>query len=69
MLSRHSVGTHQENMLTRNWSGNARSQSSEFAEPLWTDSGLKSGISVRELISTSKKKKKMKKKKALAGNK
>ena len=26
------------------------------AEPLWTDPGIKSGISVRELISTLKKK-------------
>ena len=33
-------------------------QSSQLAEPLWTDPGLKSGVSVRELISTSKKKKK-----------
>ena len=31
---------------------------SQLAEPLWTDPGLKSGISVRELISTWKKKKK-----------
>ena len=37
----------------RNMSGNIRPQSSEFAEPLWDDPGLKSGISVRELISTS----------------
>ena len=35
-------------------SGNIRPQSSQLAEPLWTDSGIKSGISVRELISTSK---------------
>ena len=34
------------------WSGNTRPQSSQLAEPLWTDPGLKSGISVRELIST-----------------
>ena len=40
------------NELTRNSSGNARLQSSQLAEPLWTDPGLKSGISVRELIST-----------------
>ena len=33
-------------------------QSSQLAEPLWNDPGLKSGISVRELISTLKKKKK-----------
>ena len=36
-----------------------------FAEPLWTDPGLKSGLSVCELISTLKKKRK----KAQAGNK
>ena len=41
------------NELTRNSSGNIRSQSSQLAEPLWTDPGLKSGIkSVRELSST-----------------
>ena len=33
-------------------SGNTQSQSSQLAAPLWTDPGLKSGISVRELIST-----------------
>ena len=32
--------------------GNARPQSSHLAEPLWNDPGIKSGISVRELIST-----------------
>ena len=41
----------------RMW-GNARPQSSQLAEPLWTDPGIKSGISVRELISTLKKKRK-----------
>ena len=40
------------NELTRNSSGNPRSQSSQLAGLLWTDPGLKSGISVRELIST-----------------
>ena len=45
------------NELTRNSSGNIRSQSSQLAKPLWTAPGLKSGISVRELISTLKKKK------------
>ena len=40
------------NELTHNTSGNTRSQSPQLAEPLWTDLGLKSGISVRELIST-----------------
>ena len=41
----------------RNLSGNIRLQSSQLAEPLWTDPGVKSGISVRELIPTLKKKK------------
>ena len=40
MLSRYSVRTYQENELTRN--------SFELAEPLWTDRGVKSGISERE---------------------
>ena len=40
------------NELTRNLSGNTRPQSSQLAEPLWTNPGIKSGISVRELIST-----------------
>ena len=35
-----------------------RPQSFQFAEPLWTDPGVKSGISVRELISTSEEKRK-----------
>ena len=48
--------------LTRNQSGKFRLQSSQLAEPLWTDHGLRSGISVRDLISTEKKKK------AQAGN-
>ena len=39
------------NELTRDSSGSTRSQSSQLAEPMWTDPGLKSGISVRELIS------------------
>ena len=46
------------NELTRDSSLNTRSQSSQLAEPLWTDPGLKSEISVRKLISTLKKKKK-----------
>ena len=40
------------NELTRNSSGNTWSQSSQLAEPLRTDPGLKKGISVHELIST-----------------
>ena len=64
-LSRQSVGRNLSgHELTRNSSGNTRLQSSQLAEPLWTDPGLKSGISLRELISTLKKKEK----KAQAGN-
>ena len=44
------------NELTRNSSESTRSQSSQLAELLLTDPSLKSGISVRELVSTSKKK-------------
>ena len=40
------------NELTRNSSGNTRSQSSQLAEPPWTDLGVKSGIRVPELICT-----------------
>ena len=47
--------------------GNIRPQSSQLAEPLCTESGIKSGFSVRQLISTSKKKKKRRKKKKSAG--
>ena len=43
--------------LTRNSLGNTRPQLSQLAEPLWTDPGLKSGMSVCELISIEKKKK------------
>ena len=43
--------------LTGKLSGNIWPQSSQLAEPLWTDPGLKSGISVCKLISTLKKKK------------
>ena len=49
--SRHSVGTYQETSSHSTRQGTL-SQSSQLAEPLWTDPGLKSGISVRELIST-----------------
>ena len=49
-------GNQSGNELTCNWSGNTQSQSSQLAEPLWTDPGIKSGISVRKLISTLKKK-------------
>ena len=39
------------NELTRNSSGNILPQSSQLAEPLWTDPGVKRGISVPKLIS------------------
>ena len=45
------------NELTRNFSWNTRPQSSQLAEPLWNDPGLRSGIRVRDLISKKKKKK------------
>ena len=56
-LSRQS-GNLSGNKLTCNLSGNTWLQSSQLAEPPWTDPGLKSGISVRKLISTFKKRKK-----------
>ena len=56
LLSRHSVGTYQGNELSRNSSGNARPQSSQLAEPMWTDPSLKSGTGVHEPISTEKRK-------------
>ena len=46
------------NGLTRNLSRNIRQQSSQLAEPLWTDPGIKRRSCVCELIITSKKKKK-----------
>ena len=47
-----SYGNLSGNEVTRNSSGNARSQSSQLAEPLWSDLGLNSGISGHKLIST-----------------
>ena len=40
------------NEFTHNSPRNTWSRSSQLAEPLWGDPGLRSGISVRELIST-----------------
>ena len=53
------MGTYQGKELTRNTLRNTPSQSSQLAEPLMTDSGLKNEISERELISTLKKKLKL----------
>ena len=44
MLSTYSVGSDQGNELLGNSLGNTRPQSSQLAEPLWTDPGLKNGI-------------------------
>ena len=64
LLSRHSVKTYQETNSCTTCQG-TQSQSSQVAEPLCTDPGIISGISVHERISALKKKKK---KKAQAGN-
>ena len=53
-LSGHSLETYQERSSHATRQGNTRSQSSQLAVPLWTDPGLKSGHSVRELLSPSK---------------
>ena len=50
-LSRHSVGTYHE-MSSHTTRQGTLSQSSQLAEPLWTDPGIKSGINVRKKIST-----------------
>ena len=52
------MGTYQGNELICHSSGDAHPQSSQPAEPLWTDPNVKNGISARELISALKKKKK-----------
>ena len=57
-LSRQSVGTYQETGSHATLLEDTQPQSSQLAEPLWTDPGLRSGISVCDLISTKKKKKK-----------
>ena len=51
-LCRHSAGSLSGNELICNSSGNTRPQMSQFAEPLWTDPGLISEISVGNLIFT-----------------
>ena len=53
------------NELIRNSSGNTWSQSSQLVEPLWTDPGLKSKISLRELIFTLKKKREKKRRRGM----
>ena len=54
-LSRHTMGTYPETIhkqLVRE-----HSHSHQLTEPLWTDPGLKSGVSVHKLISTYNNKK------------
>ena len=51
-LSSHSVGTCQETSSHATCQANTRPQSSQLTEPLCTDPDLKSGIIVRDLIST-----------------
>ena len=51
LVREHSVTVIWARLATVDWS-------SELAEPLWTDPGPNSGISVLELMSTLKKKKK-----------
>ena len=58
-LSRHSVGTYLEISSHASCQGTF-GQSYQFAELLWTDAGIKNGISVCNLISTQKKKKRKK---------
>ena len=57
MLSRHSVGSYPGYKLTHSSSGNTQPQLSQLTEPLWTYPGLKSGIGMCELISTSEEEK------------
>ena len=49
------IRTRAHTQLVREHSVTVESQSSHLAESLWSDPGLKSGISVRELISTKNK--------------
>ena len=61
MLSWHDVGTRQENQLTRNPLRNARLQSSQLAEPLRADPGVKKKTGASELVSIKKQNKQQKK--------
>ena len=54
LLCRHGVGTYQEMSSYATCQGTL-SQSSQLAEPVWTDPGIKNGTSVCNLIFTSKK--------------
>ena len=56
-LSRHSVGSYQKTSSPATRQGTP-SQSSQLTELLWTDPGIKSGISEHVLLSTSTNKQK-----------
>ena len=56
-LSKHRVGTYPETSLHATCQGKFGHRQTQLTEPLWPDPGIKSGISLRELISTLKKKK------------
>ena len=53
LLFRHSLETHQGNELACNSSGHPCSQSSQLAEPLWTNPGLKSGTNAQAVSEPS----------------
>ena len=55
-LCRHGVETYQEMNLHATRQRTLGQQSSELADPLWTDPGLKSESCVGDLISVKKKK-------------
>ena len=55
MLSRYSVGNYQGKELKHNLSWNTWPQLSQLTEPLWTNPGEKSGISVHKLSPKKKK--------------
>ena len=57
MPSRPSVGTFQGNESTGNSSVNTRLQSSQLDDPLWSDPGLRSGLSAQADLYMKKKKK------------
>ena len=52
LTQRHRVGSYKETSSHATSQWNTWPQSSRLAEPLWTDPGLRSEISVRDLIST-----------------
>ena len=59
-LSGHSVGTYPETSSHATCQGTFSHMLSQLAELLWTDPGIKSAISVHDLISTLKKRNKKK---------